>query len=257
VIQSTPLTLLTFAGNVSSEWLTRGVWLSEAPVALADGSSVLILDLLKSASERFTELQDGLTPEAFATLSDRPERARDAELNGEALMAWRKYRGALSALRLALLGRLMFGTLVAFGDPGRPGADPEWIPVRSWYYLKPDLITRNKVSGDAGAYWFVKVVDLAQEASWRQPELGNAPLGETDAPAIAVTGVGGRPSSKHLYLAELQRRADNDELAPSLASQARDLATWLATSHPNHPPAGAKALENAIREKYHALKIAP
>ena len=180
----TPPALVALAGKVSPDWLKRGVWLSEAPVVLADGNGAMMLQMMREGAEQFTKLQEGLTPEAFTALSDRPEIERDSELlDKEALLAWRKYRTGLAALRLNILARLGFGQLVAFGDPGRPGSDPEWIPVRSWYHLKPDQTTRNKVAGEAGSFWFVKVVDLAKET------LVKPDSSENDAPAISATGL--------------------------------------------------------------------
>jgi hypothetical protein len=68
------------------------------------------------------------------------------------------------------------------------------------------------------------------------------------------TGAPGRPSSMHLILAELERRADLGNLEASLASQAKELEGWLQQTHPKHPQARQTAIENAIRAKFRELK---
>ena len=157
----------------------------------------------------------------------------------------------LAALRIDLKHRLNQGWLRAFGDPGRPGVDPEWIPVRSWYHLKPDPLTRNKVSGEAVAYWYVRVIDP------RRKDLLEPESGENGAPSVIGTGLPGRPTSKQLYLAEMQRRAENGELARALASEAKQLAAWLQTVNPDAPGGSQKTIENAIRSEYWRLKNTP
>ncbi len=69
----------------------------------------------------------------------------------------------------------------------------------------------------------------------------------------AKTGVPGRPTSKHLVIAELAERARAGRLPPTLTGASRDLAYWLSTAHPAMPRMGEKAIANAIREEYRKL----
>lgn len=72
-------------------------------------------------------------------------------------------------------------------------------------------------------------------------------------PEPAKTGVPGRPSSKHLVLAELAERAREGGLPSTLAGAARELSSWLSTTHPTMPRMGEKAIANAIRKDYRKL----
>ena len=62
-------------------------------------------------------------------------------------------------LELDLLNRLRIGSLVALGSPGHAGADFEWIPTRSWFFLEPDPKGPNVVRGEGIVYFYVRVVD--------------------------------------------------------------------------------------------------
>jgi hypothetical protein len=68
------------------------------------------------------------------------------------------------------------------------------------------------------------------------------------APALPpVSGLPGRPTAKHLYVKEAERRIENSAYPETLTAFAQELADWLGDTHPNVPRGGAKAIENAIR----------
>jgi len=152
---------MEFAGKVSNEWLSRGVWLAEAAIVFADSNTELAQRMMAEGAKQFTALRHGESPETFALNSLRSEAEHDQLLHGDELTAWRKYSGGLGCLQLNLIGRLQFGTLLAFGVPDRLGAQPEWIPPWAWMHLELDTGCRNKASGEGGTYWQIKVVDPA------------------------------------------------------------------------------------------------
>jgi len=68
------------------------------------------------------------------------------------------------------------------------------------------------------------------------------------------TALPGRPTSKHLILGELQRRASKGELEATLRDQAEVLVAWMAKAYPAHPQPTSKTIENAIRSRYRELQ---
>lgn len=66
----------------------------------------------------------------------------------------------------------------------------------------------------------------------------------------ATSGAAGRPSSKHLYEAELKRRFDAGTQATRISQQARDLVAWMESEHPDEPRPKSKAMEDAIRSLF-------
>jgi hypothetical protein len=60
----------------------------------------------------------------------------------------------------------------------------------------------------------------------------------------------GRPSSRTLYMAEFDRRAELGLTKPRVREEARELRTWLIGTHPGAPDTKVKTIENAIRLKH-------
>lgn len=63
------------------------------------------------------------------------------------------------------------------------------------------------------------------------------------------TGLRGRPTSKHLVLAECERRMRDGWKPESRADAARVLSAWLAEAHAAAPPLSPGTIENILREK--------
>lgn len=73
----------------------------------------------------------------------------------------------------------------------------------------------------------------------------------THEPIELQSGLPGRPAkSKHLIENELQRRAEAEELADTLAAEAEALLSWLRTTHPDHAPPTVRTIQNNIRDEY-------
>jgi hypothetical protein len=77
-----------------------------------------------------------------------------------------------------------------------------------------------------------------------------------EKPPETHSGMPGRPSAKHLYLAELERRgnASPPELAPSRAEQARVLLGWMKEQHPGCAPGTERTITNNIGSRYREMK---
>jgi hypothetical protein len=67
--------------------------------------------------------------------------------------------------------------------------------------------------------------------------------------------VPGRPSAMRRLEEEMKRRADNDELLPKIAQEARFLSTWAQNNLPSQLQAPKpKSIENALRAVYRELQ---
>lgn len=64
------------------------------------------------------------------------------------------------------------------------------------------------------------------------------------------TGAPGKPTIRHLILAEFRRRARAGEVFPSLSAEAKALADWAARAHPLAPTPTVRTIENQIRDEY-------
>jgi hypothetical protein len=83
---------------------------------------------------------------------------------------------------------------------------------------------------------------------------------DSDAPAdrkTLITGMPGRPTSKHLVLERARRRLDAGDAPLTLAMFSRELADELRREEPDAAPMTAKTVANAIRELWHAHQKPP
>lgn len=71
---------------------------------------------------------------------------------------------------------------------------------------------------------------------------------------VPRTGAPGRPTSKHLVLAELERRSAAGPLEETLAGEAHLLSSWLRRNHPGMPQLTDRSTENVIRARFRDLK---
>src|SRR5262249_31200561 len=68
------------------------------------------------------------------------------------------------------------------------------------------------------------------------------------------TGDPGRGSSKHLYVAEAQRRLDTGDVPDEITEFSRQLADWLKCTHPLAAQTTPRAIENRIRPLWRAFR---
>jgi hypothetical protein len=75
-------------------------------------------------------------------------------------------------------------------------------------------------------------------------------LATAAGPRLTRTGMAGRPSAKHLHLAEHKRRTVAGEAHHVLADEARALHAWICEAYPTVPPGSVKTIRNNIREQH-------
>lgn len=75
-----------------------------------------------------------------------------------------------------------------------------------------------------------------------------------ETPEPPKSGTPGRPTSSHLFFAEMERRALLKILEGSVSAESRYLSEWLAVHHANMPQAKPKAVEQSIRDRYWVLR---
>lgn len=94
-----------------------------------------------------------------------------------------------------------------------------------------------------GDHWTRLMVDkMGVRAAW--PFENTAPK----------SGAPGRPTSAHLFKAEMERRAKCGDLSPTLAAETRYLSKWLQDNHSTMPQARPGSIEEVIRTRYWELR---
>jgi hypothetical protein len=162
--------------------------------------------------------------------------------------------------RASLFAALQSGAVNAIGTLA-PSRDAEAVPTVFWALALLDVNNnRARTDGPEGqpytTVWASLRLGSAQVVLLQEAEQVEAT--PTDAlPATTNTGMPGRPSSKHLYLLEFDRRAAAGEKADTLIEEAKALHKWLLNTHPQAPPATPKTIMNLIRSSYQALAPRP
>ncbi len=85
-------------------------------------------------------------------------------------------------------------------------------------------------------------------------EYQSVPESQSQERDPTYSGLPGRPTPKHLYLAEMKCRAKSGKLRDKVAHEAADLLDWLKEEHPTINPGTCKTIENAIRSDFKKLK---
>ncbi len=151
----------------------------------------------------------------------------------------------------ALLTALRAGQLTAHGKPD--GRDPRAMEPRDWR----GLILREQQPGtlialpakDIGQCWSnVTLPRRVVVALWP------AQVAESIARSISDvsdrTGVAGRPTSRHLVIAEYLRRHEAGVALTAIGEEARALEAWLPSTHPGLARMTARTIETAIRPEF-------
>jgi len=152
--------------------------------------------------------------------------------------------------REALLSALRSGRLRATGSSSsgtdRPMTPAHWRNVTLYEQPAGTLVVEPVRHGVR--WWNVTVPRDVVVAIW--------PPRKTEPAAIAPpdvsdrTGVAGRPTSRHLVIAEYQRRHEADEALRRISEESRVLEAWLATAHPGLARMTARTIETAIRPEF-------
>jgi hypothetical protein len=151
----------------------------------------------------------------------------------------------------ALLAALRTGQLTAHGTP-RAG-DPRTMEPRDWRGLMlredPHGTLIAEPAGTIGHHWWNVTLPRAALVE-RWPPLG-AVGAKSGAPEVSDrTGVAGRPTSRHLVVAEYVRRHEAGIALPRIGEEASALVRWLSATHPGLAPMTARTIETAIRPEF-------
>jgi hypothetical protein len=104
------------------------------------------------------------------------------------------------------------------------------------------------------SYWDIQLyrVDLEREFHGIQTGGQQLPVGGLERPMpdeeTNLTGVAGRPTSKHLVARQMELRAAKGLLSDKLRPEAQALLEWLKKEHPSAPRMTLKTIENALRQ---------
>ena len=147
--------------------------------------------------------------------------------------------------------------LVPHRAPPRYGEDARW---RDILIARDDLFRvcerRNEPHGDLGS-------SISTGSSNAATTTGALAEGQPDQrtgrhQSIGLvsdrTGEQGRPSSRHIVVAEFQRRVETGGLCSTLGAEARWLSDWLASNYPALAPMTRKTVENRIRDDFRVAK---
>jgi len=117
-----------------------------------------------------------------------------------------------------------------------------------------DAISWDNEFGDPCAFERIRVVlgDIEKVFSPRTSIEGR----EVSNSQNYRTGVAGRPTSKHLALEEMRRRASEGNLCGTLAAEVRELRNYIAIHYPEAPQPEQNSLENSLRSEYWPLRNA-
>jgi integrase len=199
---------------------------------------------------------------AVAEIEDRMrERRGDFDRKGQ-------IPGTLqSILRNAARGDYGDRTLL-WVEPRRSNFGRRWLvrpeAAPDSAFVSKDMIGHWQFHGedDVIAYlishcWVPRTIAIEWlRADGIEPPLNWKPTAAEVCGAIEAvrTGTAGRPTSKHLALAEMTARHSRGELAPKLAAEARELVERLKEKCEGSPVPTAYSLENSIRTEYRKLK---
>jgi hypothetical protein len=138
--------------------------------------------------------------------------------------------------------------LIAVGTFVRPhlSIHAEIVPSHLWSELECNFSRSSAQSDD------VKVTNVRVYTRAQIESLG--PPNRQAAVDPYRSGLTGRPTIKHLIVAEFERRAAAGELESTLAAQGRALAQWAAREHPEAPAPTPRTIETQIRPGWNASR---
>jgi hypothetical protein len=179
----------------------------------------------------------------------------------EQVLYWNFQSGRLPIDQL--LGGLQEGRIPATGrrvvyEANRPPklGDREPIPALAWLDL---IIIACDYTGELHVYEWDAHDGVHGLLAWRDVRIKREDaltyLGfpsSTQQPAVRRRP--GRPTSKDLYLQELEARIKAGEVAPSLQAEATYLKNWLEKNHPNARRSALSTIRNNIRKRYNEAK---
>lgn len=169
------------------------------------------------------------------------------------LGSYRQKVQTLSNAQAVLVNALLEGRIAVYatqyqdGVPVSAGA----IPVPLSYFMTEGVTVHldGQIASIYGpAYAGARFVTAEVASAW------GAPLWKTDGNLPLSSGVAGRPTSKHLILAELRARSLSGAICDVMAAEAAHLHGWLLEHHPAAPRMTIKTVTEAIRQSYRELQ---
>jgi hypothetical protein len=150
----------------------------------------------------------------------------------------RRFRRVQEKLEGNLLGLLREGVLVASGYSENAAADakPTLIAPDRWRLLTPNFL--NSSAEGSG-------LSLSGICVFRNAAALRSQVESVDP---YRSGLGGRPTMKHLIMAEFERRLASGETLASLKAEATELCKWSVRTHPDGPSPTSGTVENHIRD---------
>lgn len=248
------------------------------PIALAAGlpAGWTIITNRRQLLEQWRKAAAGPVAVVYSSYMHGPRPPRrappdpQAQRNLAASLAWSGER-----LPRLLDGRDVMWACRLGRDPTLPPSPPEPLAAVTW--AEPyDINVEGRLTVYGRSREAGRLVEIARFTGLEVRAVGEpdtapaAPITEhsprkcaegspavtTDAapPPETHSGMAGRPSAKHLYLAELERRHAAGQMAPKVAEEARALFDWLSTTRPELNAGSVRTIENNIRDRHRELK---
>ena len=136
-------------------------------------------------------------------------------------------------------------------DDPEKWCNPNAITAVVWLGDTCDTETRNVIVAVDGLSALEQTANSAPRKSAK-----NASTYENSDVVSLRTGLPGRPTLKHIILAELDRRIVSKSLAPKISAEALSLVEWFVGRHEDLACPAQTTVENAIRTRYWAAREA-
>lgn len=151
----------------------------------------------------------------------------------------------------ALLAALRAGKLTAHGKPH--GGDIRAMEPRDWRGLMLHEQPRGTLlalpAREIGQRWWNVTLPRAAVVELWPPLAGDGNEGGVSEVSDR-TGVAGRPTSRHLVVAEYRRRHEAGVALLQIGAEAKALVGWLSATHPGLAKMTARTIETAIRPEF-------
>jgi hypothetical protein len=187
-----------------------------------------------------------MTPRGFLTIPEVLKiieaRIDDDDMMMQSYSGITREEAACHSLFSAIRGRkvqvytVSGGAVVQIGGALRNDSALEEL-VDGWSSWLPSGRVSNR-GMYAGCRIFIKPSGLRH---WLGPDPEVVPI---------ATGAAGRPTPKHLVLAEHARRRKANETEPSRTKEAARLEAWLKETYPGAPPLKAKSILNLLPKDF-------
>lgn len=176
----------------------------------------------------------------------------------------RRTDGALKNAFRRIQNAILGGTVVAYGQRSdQPAPHFEEIPSHLFLHDFASLSLFDRLDLGPGRNRFEGVRFITSQIAALRADVSpkgargdsqTSGAGDTVAGAPKITRKRGRPTSKSLVMAELERRGRESQLKTTLRAQAEDLQNWLRQAHPEAPQLARKTIENNASKRFWEMK---